>query len=138
MHVCTKKYLFCFKNHLMRLQFSCNYAMFFSVRCFSGGTCRTNKIKFLYVASACCCDLLSVELTNSSATQNHLIFQPTSEQAKYGVSGTFKKKSKGFCSFSLRLEISGFFVEWKLCFDCFNTVYCILIEIRNKFFDLIG
>ena len=29
--------------------------------------------------------------TNSSATQNHVVFQPTSEQAKYGVSGKSKK-----------------------------------------------
>ena len=25
-------------------------------------------------------------LTNSSSTQNHVVFQPTSEQAKYGAS----------------------------------------------------
>ena len=30
-------------------------------------------------------------LTNSSATQNHVVFQPTSEQAKYGASDTLKK-----------------------------------------------
>ena len=29
--------------------------------------------------------IMAVELTNSSAAQNHVIFQPTSEQAKYGA-----------------------------------------------------
>ena len=29
--------------------------------------------------------IITVELTNSSATQNHVIFQPTNEQAKYGL-----------------------------------------------------
>ena len=74
-----KKYLFCFKNHLMRLQFSCNYAIFFSLDVFQEVRVGP-KSKLPYMASTCCCDLLSVELT--SATQNHLVFQPTSEQAK--------------------------------------------------------
>ena len=69
--------------------------------------------------------IIAVEMTNSSATQNHVLFQPTSEQAKYGASGNLKKKSKGFCSFPSRLIISGFFVENKL-FYSFNTVYCSL------------
>ena len=30
--------------------------------------------------------IIAVELTNSYAAQNHLVFQPTSEQAKYGES----------------------------------------------------
>ena len=40
---CTKKSLFCFKNHLMRPQFPAVTP--FSVGCFSGGTYRTYKIK---------------------------------------------------------------------------------------------
>ena len=51
-----------------------------------------------------------------------MIFQPTSEQAKYGASDILKK-SKVFYSFPLRLIISDFFIVWKLCFDSFNTVY---------------
>ena len=39
--------------------------------------------------------------------------------------------SKGFCSFLLRLIISEFFVEQKLCFDSFNTVYCVSKVIRK-------
>ena len=35
--------------------------------------------------------IIAVELTNSSATQNHVVFQPTSEQAKYGASDMLKK-----------------------------------------------
>ena len=35
--------------------------------------------------------IIAVELTNSSATQNHVVFQSTSEQAKYGASGILKK-----------------------------------------------
>ena len=30
--------------------------------------------------------IIAVELTNSSAAQNQVVFQPTSEQAKYGAS----------------------------------------------------
>ena len=35
--------------------------------------------------------IIAAELTNSAATQNHVVFQPTSEQAKYGASITLKK-----------------------------------------------
>ena len=35
--------------------------------------------------------IIAVELTNSSATQNQVAFQPTSEQAKYGASDILKK-----------------------------------------------
>ena len=42
-YVCTKKYLFCFKNHSMRLQFSCNYSIICWI--FLGGTGGTDKIK---------------------------------------------------------------------------------------------
>ena len=35
--------------------------------------------------------IIAVELTNSSATQNHAVFQPTSEQAKYRGSGILKE-----------------------------------------------
>ena len=34
--------------------------------------------------------IIAVELTNSSATQKHVVFQPTSEQAKYGAFGILK------------------------------------------------
>ena len=34
-----------------------------------------------------------------------------------------KKKWKGFCSFPMRLIISGVFVERKICFDSFYAVY---------------
>ena len=90
------------------------------------------KLKLPYMASTCCCDLLSqLNLTNSSATQNHVVFQPTSEQAKYGASNMLKKQ-KGFCSFPLRLKIGEFFVEKKLCFG-FNTVYrSLTCEQRYK------
>ena len=108
MHVCTKNYLFCFKNHLMRLQFSCNYAIFCWM--FLGGTCRTDRIKiFIYGFNMLLWSIIAVELTNFSATQNHVVFQLASEQAKYGVSGILKRNQ--LCSFPLRLIISGFFVE---------------------------
>ena len=35
--------------------------------------------------------IVAVELTNSWATQNQVVFQPTSEQAKYGVSGILER-----------------------------------------------
>ena len=41
----------------------------------------------------------TAELTSSSATQNHVVFQPTSEQAKYGVSGILKRNRKAFAVF---------------------------------------
>ena len=45
------------------------------------------KLKLPYMASTHCCDLfIAVELTNSSTTQNHVVFQPICEQAKYGAS----------------------------------------------------
>ena len=40
--------------------------------------------------------LIALELTNSSATQNHIVFQPTSQQAKYGVSDILKKLQFSF------------------------------------------
>ena len=50
------------------------------------------KSKLPYMASTCCCDLLSQSnMTNSSATQNHVVFQSQSEQAKYGASDILKK-----------------------------------------------
>ena len=36
----------------------------------------------------------TVELTNSSATQNQVVFQPASEQAKYGAFGVLKRKQR--------------------------------------------
>ena len=51
------------------------------------------------------CDLLyqrsiiAVELTNSSVTKNYMVFQPTSEQAKYGASGILKRNGKAFAVF---------------------------------------
>ena len=35
--------------------------------------------------------IIAVELTNSSTTQNHMVFQPTSEQAKYSAFDMLKK-----------------------------------------------
>ena len=35
--------------------------------------------------------IIAFELTNSSATQNHVVFQPTSEQGKYEASDILKK-----------------------------------------------
>ena len=40
--------------------------------------------------------VIAAELTNFSATQNHVVFQPTSEQAKYGVSGILNRNRKAF------------------------------------------
>ena len=58
---------------------------------FAGGTCRTNKIKtFIYSFNMLLRSIIAVELINSSATQNHVVFQPTSEQARYGMSGILK------------------------------------------------
>ena len=70
------------------------------------------KSKLPCMASICCYNLIAIELTNSSTTQNPVVFQTTSEQAqaKYGASGK-SKKLKDFCSFPLSLIISGFFVE---------------------------
>ena len=80
----------------------------FSVGCFSGGMCRTDNIKAsIYGFNM----LLSAELTNSSASQNYVGFQPTNEQAKYGAYGILKRNRKGFCSFPLREIDSEFFVE---------------------------
>ena len=42
------------------------------------------KSKRPYMASTCCCD----------ATQNPVVFQQTSEQAKYGMSGILKRNRK--------------------------------------------
>ena len=35
--------------------------------------------------------IIAVEVTNSSAAQNHVVVQPTSEQAKYDASDILKK-----------------------------------------------
>ena len=40
--------------------------------------------------------IIAVELTNSSASQNHVVFQPTIEQAKYGASGILKEIKRLF------------------------------------------
>ena len=42
---------------------------------------------------------IAVELTNSFTAQNHVVFQPTSEQAKYGASGILKRNQKTFVVF---------------------------------------
>ena len=56
------------------------------------------------MASACCRDpVIAVELTNSSATENHVVFQPTSEQAKYGSSGILKEIER-FLQFSSEIN----------------------------------
>ena len=54
------------------------------------------KSKLPYMASTCRCDLviIAVELTSSSETPNHVVFQPISEQAKYGASGILKRTRK--------------------------------------------
>ena len=55
-------------------------------------TCRAQKNKTsIYGFNMLLWSIISVELTNSSATQNHVVFQPTSEQAKYGASDMLKK-----------------------------------------------
>ena len=43
--------------------------------------------------------IIAVELTNFLATQNNMVFQPTSEQAKYGASGILKRNQKAFAVF---------------------------------------
>ena len=69
--------------------------------------CRIDKIK----TSLCGFNMLlrsiiAVKLTNYPATQNHVVLQPTSEQAKYGVSGILKRNGKAFAD-----KLSGFFAE---------------------------
>ena len=54
------------------------------------------KSKLSYMASLWS---IAVELTNSSAIQNHVVFQPTSEQAKYIASGILKRNQKAFAVF---------------------------------------
>ena len=72
----------------------------FSFGRFSGGTCRTDKIKTsMYGFNMLLLSIIAVELTNSSATQTHMVFQPTSEQAKYGASGILKRNQKAFAVF---------------------------------------
>ena len=59
--------------------------------------CRTDKIKTsIYGFNMLLLSIVVIELTNSSATQNHVVFQPTSEQAKYGASGILKRNRKAF------------------------------------------
>ena len=95
MHVCTRKYLFCFKNPLIWPQFSCNYAIFCWM-CFR----RTDKTKTsIYGSNMLLGSIIVFELTNSSATQNHVVFQPTSEQDKYGAPGILTRNSKAFAVF---------------------------------------
>ena len=68
----------------MRLQFSCNYTIFCWMFC---QECMTYKIKTsIYGFKMSLWSIIAVELTNSSAAQNIVVFQPTSEQAKYGTS----------------------------------------------------
>ena len=84
----------------MRLQFSCSYAIFCSM--FSTEVrVALMKPKLPYMASTACCDLLyiAVELTNSSAAQNHVVFQRLSGQAKYGTSGILTRNRKAFAVF---------------------------------------
>ena len=66
----------------------------FSVGCFSGGTCRSYKIKTsIYGFNLLLWSIIAVELTNSSTTQNHVVFQSTSEQANHGMFDILKKFS---------------------------------------------
>ena len=53
MHLRTKKYLFCFKNHLIRLQ-----SRDFLLHIFQEVRVGPIKSKLPYMASTCCCDLL--------------------------------------------------------------------------------
>ena len=60
--------------------------------CFSGGTCWSYKIQTsIYGFNLVLWSIIAVQLTNSSATQNHVVFQSTSEQAKHGASDILKK-----------------------------------------------
>ena len=55
----------------------------------------TDKIKTsMYGFNMLLRSVITVELTNSSATQNHVVFQPTSEQAEYGASDISKRNEK--------------------------------------------
>ena len=57
------------------------------------------------------CSFIAVDLTNSSAAQNHVVFQPTTERAKYGMSDIERLLQFSF----------------EVCFDSFNTVYRSLL-----------
>ena len=52
----------------------------------------------------CVRSIIAVKLTNSSATQNHVVFQPTSEQDKYGTSGILKRNQKRLLQFSFEVN----------------------------------
>ena len=60
--MCTKKYLFCFKNHLMRLQLSCKLRHFL-LDVFQEVCVGPIKSKLPCMASTCCCDLVSYSLS---------------------------------------------------------------------------
>ena len=53
---------------------------------------KTNKIKTaIYGFNMLLWSIITFELTSSSATQNHMVLQPISEQAIYGDSGILKR-----------------------------------------------
>ena len=59
------------------------------------------KSKLPYMASNTLLQsIIALELINSSTTQNHVVFQPTSEQAKYG----HLKKIEKFLQFSFEVK----------------------------------
>ena len=75
----------------MRLQFSCNLLIFL-LDVFKIEVC-AGPIKSIWLQHVA---VIAVELTNSSTTQNHMVFQPTSEQTKYGASDILKKLQFSF------------------------------------------
>ena len=115
--MCTKKYLFCFKNHLLRLQFSVRRHFLLDV--FQEVRVGPIKSKLRYMASTCCCDLLS-QLNSPISLQLKTTWYFNQQVSKPNMA---RLTSKGFCSFPLRLKIREFFVEKKLCFVSFNTVH---------------
>ena len=96
---CARKSI-CFVSRIIQCNFNFPAITPFSVGCFSGGTCRTDKIKTsIFGFNMLLWSIIVVELTNSSSTQNqHVVFQPTSEQAKYGAFGILKRNRKAFAA----------------------------------------
>ena len=83
----------CFVSRIIKCGYSFPAITPFSVGCFSGGTCRTDKIKTsIYDFNTLLWSIIAVELTNSSETQNHMVFQSTSEQATYGASDILRNR----------------------------------------------
>ena len=63
----------CFASRIIQYDYNFPAITPFSVGCSSGGTCRTNKIKTsVYGFNMLLWSIITVELTNSSAAQNHV------------------------------------------------------------------